>query len=101
MVAQRRKEIGVRMALGADRMRVLIFVLREAALLVSIGVTVGLGLSLWVGQAAAALLYGIKPRDLASLIGASMLLSVVALAASYVPARRAAVDDPMSSLRVE
>lgn len=101
MIAQRRKEIGVRMALGADRIRVLTLVLREAALLVSIGVAAGAGLSLWIGRAAAALLYGIKPHDAASLIGASGLLSVVALAASYLPARRAAAEDPMSSLRLE
>lgn len=101
MVAQRRKEIGVRMALGADRIRVVTLVLREAALLVSLGVVAGLGLSVWMGQAAAALLYGIKPRDVASLIGASILLSAVALGASYLPARRAAAEDPMSALRVE
>lgn len=101
MVAQRRKEIGVRMALGADRRRVLLFVLREAALLLAIGLAIGVVLSLWAGQAASTLLYGIKPRDVESLIGACLLLSLVAVGASYLPARRAAAADPMSSLRSE
>jgi putative ABC transport system permease protein len=101
MVAQRRKEIGVRMALGADRARIIRLVLREAMLLLSVGLAVGIVLSLWAGQAAATLLYGVKPRDAASLVAASILLSVITLAASYLPARRAAAHDPISTLRVE
>ncbi|HEY1212332.1 MAG TPA: FtsX-like permease family protein, partial [Bryobacteraceae bacterium] len=101
MVARRRKEIGVRMALGADRGRVVRLVMREAMVLLTVGLAAGIVLSLWAGQAAAALLYGVKPRDGASLIGASILLSLSVLVASYVPARRAATVDPMSALRVE
>jgi predicted permease len=101
MVARRRKEIGVRMALGADRPRVVRLVLREAMLLLTIGLAAGIVLSLWAGQAAATLLYGVKPRDILSLAAASVLLAAIALIASYVPARRAAADDPMAALRTE
>jgi putative ABC transport system permease protein len=101
MIARRRKEIGVRMALGADRARVVRLVLREAVMLVALGLAAGILLSLWLGQTAATLLYGVKPRDATSLIGASLLLAVIALFASYLPARRAASDDPMAALRVE
>ncbi len=101
MVARRRKEIGIRMALGADRGGVIRLVLREAVLLLCIGLLVGIGLSLWTGQLAATLLYGVKPRDTVSLISAALLLGAVALLASFIPARRAAADDPMSALRME
>jgi putative ABC transport system permease protein len=101
MVARRRKEMGVRMALGADRAHVIRLVLREAVLLLAVGLVTGLVLSWWTGQAAASLLYGVKPRDTASLLGASLLLSVITLTASYVPARRAANGDPSATLRAE
>ncbi len=101
MVARRQREIGVRMALGADSGNVVWLVLREALLLLTVGLVVGVGLALWMGQAAAALLYGLKAYDAASLIGASVLLILAGLAASYVPARRAAGSDPMVALRGE
>ena len=101
MVARRRNEIGVRIALGADRARVVGLVLREAMILLSAGVVVGTLLSLWVGRAASTLLFGLKPYDPASLFGAIALLAVIALAASYIPARRAAALDPMVALRQE
>ena len=83
MVARRRNEIGVRMALGSDRARVVRMVLREAALLLGIGLAAGALLSVWAGQAAATLLFGLKPYDSVTMIAAVALLAAVALAAAY------------------
>jgi putative ABC transport system permease protein len=99
MVARRRNEIGVRIALGAGRARVIQLVLKEAALLLAAGLAVGAGLALWAGRAATAMLYGLKPYDSATLGGAIGLLAVVALAASYGPAHRASRLEPMDALR--
>jgi len=99
MVARRRNEIGVRVALGADRGRVVRLVLREAALLIAVGVVIGTSLAIWAGKAASTLLFGLKPREPVILIGAVLLLAAVALTASYVPARKAARLDPMQALR--
>jgi predicted permease len=101
MVARRRNEIGVRIALGASRGRVIELVLREAVLLVAAGLTVGIGLAAWAGQAAEALVYGLKPRDPVTLGGAVALLAIVAIAASYGPAWRASRLEPMDALREE
>jgi len=101
LVTRRRNEIGIRMALGADRGRVILLVLREALLLLSAGVAVGVLLSIWAGRTAATLLYGLKPYDPVSLVAASLLLAGIALAASYFPARRAAGLEPMTALREE
>jgi predicted lysophospholipase L1 biosynthesis ABC-type transport system permease subunit len=101
MVARRQNEIGVRMALGADRARVVRLVLREAMVLLSAGLAAGIALALWAGQAATKLLFGLKPNDAATFAAAALLLAVVALAAGYVPARRAAGMDPMDALRME
>jgi len=101
MVARRRNEIGVRMALGADRARVIRLVLREAILLVGMGLAAGVVIALWAGRAAAALLFGLAPRDPVSLVAAMALLTAIALIASYGPARRAAAIEPMAALRDE
>jgi hypothetical protein len=101
MVERRRNEIGVRMALGATRGRVIRLVLHESVLLLLVGLTLGAGLAAWAGQAAASLIYGIKPRDPMTLAGAVALLAVVALAASYAPAYRASRVQPMDALREE
>jgi putative ABC transport system permease protein len=101
MVARRRNEIGVRMALGADRARVIRLVLREAVLLVCVGLAAGVAIALWAGRAAAALLFGLAPRDPVSLAAAMALLLAIALIASYGPARRAAAIEPMAALRDE
>jgi predicted permease len=98
-VARRRNEIGVRIALGASRRRVIGLVLREAVLLLAIGLAAGTALAAWAGEAAASLLYGLKPRDPLTLGGAVALLAVVALFASYGPARRASRLEPMEALR--
>ena len=89
MVEKRRNEIGVRMALGADRARVVWLVVREAGMLLVLGLIVGAGLSIWAGKAAATLLYGLKPNDPVTIGGAVALLTLVALLATYAPARRA------------
>ena len=101
MVARRRNEIGVRIALGASRGRVIGLVLREAVVLLVAGLAVGTALAAWAGEAAASLLYGLKPRDPLTLGGAVALLAMVALLASYGPAWRASRLDPMEALRDE
>src|SRR5471032_1387050 len=98
MVARRRNEIGVRIALGANRGRVVRLVLREAALLLAAGLAIGTGLALW---AARAMLFGLKAYDPATFAGAIALLALVALLASYGPARRASRLEPMQALREE
>ena len=101
MVARRRNEIGVRIALGATRSRVVALVLREAFLLLAAGLAIGLCLAAWLGQTASSLIYGLKPRDPVTLAGAVVLLALVALLASYVPALRAGRLQPMDALREE
>ena len=101
MVARRRNEIGVRIALGADRTHVITLVLREAVLLLAVGLTLGVVLALWAGRAAATLLFGLPPHDAVSLVGAGALLTLIALLASYLPARRAAALNPNLTLRNE
>jgi ABC-type antimicrobial peptide transport system permease subunit len=101
MVERRRNEIGVRMALGADRAKVVWLVLREAGALLIAGLIVGTGLALWAGQVAATMLFGLKPYDPPTLAAAISLLTAVALIATYAPARRASRLDPMNALREE
>ena len=100
-VARRTNEIGIRMALGAQNRSVLWLVLREALLLVGIGLVVGVLASLAVTKTAASLLYELKPNDPLTIVGATLLLALVALVAGYLPARRAAQVDPMVALRDE
>jgi predicted permease len=101
MVARRRNEIGVRIALGASRPKVIRLVLREALILLVIGLAIGTGCAIWAGQAAASLVYGLKPRDPLTMAGAVGLLALVALMASYGPAWRASRLQPMDALRDE
>jgi len=100
-VVQRTKEIGVRMALGASSSNILRMVLVQVALMTAIGAAIGAIAAFGIGRGAAALLYGMQGHD-AFVIGASMLLlTLVALAAGYVPALRASRVDPMQSIRYE
>jgi predicted permease len=101
MVVRRRSEIGIRMALGADRARVLALVMREAAILLGIGVAIGAALSLLSARTASALLYGLKPYDPPTLVLAGLALTIVAAGASYLPAFRAARIQPTEALREE
>jgi ABC-type antimicrobial peptide transport system permease subunit len=101
MVERRRNEIGIRIALGANRANVLNLVLREAAVLLIGGLAIGIGLSLAVGRAASSMLFGLQPSDPVT-IGASVAgLAVVAIAASLLPAIRAARVEPVVALREE
>ena len=101
MVAQRRNEIGIRMALGARPGSILSMVVRGAGTLIAAGLGVGAVLALAVVRTAKSLLYGLKPYDPLTLAVAIALLAVVSLLAAAVPARRAARVDPMQSLREE
>ena len=100
-VAQRRAEIGIRMALGASPASVLGLVMREGAALVILGVTAGLGVSLFLARYLASLLYGVRPSDPATYAAVVVTLSIAAAAASFLPARKAAVVDPVIALRHE
>jgi predicted permease len=98
-VSRRRTEIGIRMALGADARGVVRLVLRRVALLVGAGVVIGAGVSLWAARFVATLLYGLEPRDPATMIGAAVVLGVIGALAGWIPARRAAQIDPAEALR--
>ncbi len=101
MVVRRTNEIGICMALGADRAGILQMILREAGALLLIGVAAGAVLSIIGARAANALLYGLKSYDPVTLIAAIALLATVAVAASSLPAQRASKLDPMIALREE
>ena len=101
LVARRTNEIGIRMALGANRLSVVGMIVREAGALLGIGVVIGVVLSMFAARAARTLLFGLQPNDPLTLIGAVLLLSAVTLLASYLPARRASRVDPMIALRYE
>lgn len=101
LVVRRRNEIGIRMALGATRSGVISLILREAVVLVAVGLALGTLLALAAGQAARTMLYGLQPYDAATMSAALLLLAAVAGAASYWPAHRAAGLDPLTALREE
>lgn len=101
LVIKRRSEIGLRMALGANRINILLMVLREAATLLGVGLAIGIALSLPLASAASSMLYGLKPRDPLTLAVAVAAMTLVALAASLLPAHRASTVDPMTVLREE
>jgi predicted permease len=100
-VIQRQREIGIRVALGAESGQVVRNVLRNAFVLIAIGVAVGSILALWLNRFLAGLLYGVEARDPATFIGVALLVSLVALVASYLPALWASRIDPMVILRSE
>ena len=98
-VNQRRREIGVRMALGAGQESVSLLVLRQGMAVVLSGVALGVGLAFLLGRALSRFLYGVSGSDLVSIGGASLILLVVALVACYLPARSASRVDPLVALR--
>jgi predicted permease len=100
-VARRTKEIGVRMAIGAQRTDILRMILREAGLLVGLGLVVGLAASLAGAQLLRSLLFGIAPRDPFTLAATCGVLLLTGLFAAWWPARRAASTEPMQALRME
>jgi putative ABC transport system permease protein len=101
LVARRRREFGIRMALGAQGKDVLELVVVQGLKLVVIGVAIGIAGALALTRVLAGLLYGVKPTDPATFITVSLILTGAALLACYIPARRAAKVDPMEALRHE
>jgi putative ABC transport system permease protein len=98
-VTERTHEIGIRMALGAKPGEVCRLVVGQGMTLALIGLLLGLPLALGMGRAAAGLLYGVAPDDFATFAGVAAILAIVALAACYIPARRAMRVDPVVALR--
>jgi len=100
-VQQRTQEIGVRMALGASSLQVRRMVVTQGMKLAAAGVVIGIGSSLALARVMKSMLYGVKPWDPLSIVLVAILLTMVALLAAYIPARRASRVDPMVALRYE
>jgi putative ABC transport system permease protein len=100
-VSRRTREMAIRMALGASRREVQQMVLREGLRVTAIGVAIGLAAAMALSRVMAGYVYGITSTDPVTLVGASLLLMLVSLVASYVPARRATRVNPMTALRYE
>ena len=98
-VNQRKTELGLRMALGAEPGEVMRLVLRQGMLPVAVGITAGLGGAVLLARVMKSLLFGVEPGDPATFAGVATILTVVALAACYLPARRATAVDPAATLR--
>jgi predicted permease len=100
-ITRRRNEIGIRIALGARRGQVIALVMRDTAAMLLIGLVLGTALTLLAGRAATAMLFGLKPYDFATLAFATMLLAIIAVLATWLPAVKASKLDPVAALRSE
>jgi predicted permease len=101
VVARRTKEIGLRMALGAEQGQVVWMVLRETLVLVAAGLAIGVPATLLLSKYVSTQLFGVKPTDLGAAAAALVILSLVAVGAGFLPARRASEIDPIQALRYE
>jgi putative ABC transport system permease protein len=101
MTQRRKAEIGIRLALGATRLRVIALIVRETAVLLLIGMAIGAIVSQWVTNAMQGLLFQLSPRDFRTMVAAASALTIIAAFASYVPAWRASRVDPIVALRHE
>jgi predicted permease len=99
--AQRRRELGIRLALGAEPAGLIRLIVRQAMLPVGLGVVAGLGAALGASRLLRSLLYGVSPLDIGTYVGVAAFVAGVALVASWLPARRAARVDPLAALRTE
>ena len=100
-VVHRTNEIGIRAAFGAQQGQILRLILRQGFILAALGVAVGIGLAFVFTRSLGSLLFGVQPLDPLTFIGVALLLTLIALAACYIPARRATRVDPMVALRYE
>jgi putative ABC transport system permease protein len=100
-VVQRTQEIGVRIALGAERRQVLAMILRRGMALAAVGISIGIAGAIAGARYLQSMLFGIEPRDPATFVAVAVAFATVAVIASYLPARRATKVDPMVALRVE
>jgi ABC-type antimicrobial peptide transport system permease subunit len=100
-VNRRANEIGIRMALGAERGQIAWMILRETLLLVACGLAIGVPAAVFVSRLIASQLFGLKPGDPVTFLAACAGMTAVTMMASYLPARRAASVDPMQALRSE
>jgi len=100
-VEQQMQEFGIRMALGADSPALIRMIVKQGMKPALIGMAAGLAIAFGATRLLGSLLYGVKPTDPASFVLVAIILTIVALAATYVPARRAAALDPVAALREE
>jgi putative ABC transport system permease protein len=100
-VSQRTQEIGLRLALGSGKHRVIWLILKEASILATVGLAIGLAGAVFVGRAMRTTLYGVGATDLSVIVSVAVILFLTALFASYLPARRAASIEPMRALRTD
>lgn len=100
-VSQRTREIGIRMAVGAERREIVAMVVRQGMALAGVGLVIGAALALLVAQGLSRMLHEVRPHDFTAMAGSTLMLGLVALGACWLPARRAAKVNPMVALRAE